>query len=272
MDFIARELEPFFDGGGLFEQVASLEGEVFRRVANRRTVKVRLGGNTYFAKIHHGVGWGEILKNLLQARLPVLGARNEWEALNRLTEVGVDTMEPVLFTETGANPAARKSCIVTRALTNMVSLEDFVREPSFGLAAKRQLISKLAAISKLLHENGVNHRDYYLCHFLMDRSAGSGGIEPPRLYVIDLHRAQLRQKTPDRWRAKDVGGLLYSALEAGLTRRDLYRFIKTYTGLPLREALRQPFWAAVIRRARRLYLEDHASLPPSVRRLLGETP
>lgn len=270
MRIVSPELEGFFKAGDLFEQVASLEGEMYREVANRKTFRVELGGRAYFAKVHVGVGWYEIIKNLLQGRWPVLGAGNEWKALNRLAELGVDSMEPVVFFESGVNPATRKSCIVTKALTNMVSLEEFVLGPSFNFRAKRRLITKLAGISRLLHENGINHRDYYLCHFLMDRRQGFGKGQPLRLYLIDLHRAQLREKTPVRWKAKDVGGLLYSALGTGLTKRDLYRFIKTYTGLRLRQALDQPFWADVVRRARGLYLQEHPSLPADVGRLLGE--
>ncbi|MST95429.1 MAG: hypothetical protein EXS33_09230 [Pedosphaera sp.] len=40
------------------------------------------------------------------------------------------------------------------------------------------------------------------------------------LFVIDLHRAQLRDRVPARWLVKDLGGLLFSALDCGLTRRD----------------------------------------------------
>ena len=56
----------------------TLEGKVYREVAARRTLRVMLGERAYFAKLHFGVGWGEILKNLVTARLPVTGARNEF--------------------------------------------------------------------------------------------------------------------------------------------------------------------------------------------------
>ena len=49
----------------------------------RRSASPSMGSH-YFAKIHHGVGWREILKNLLHLKLPVLGAENEWRALNLL--------------------------------------------------------------------------------------------------------------------------------------------------------------------------------------------
>ena len=45
-----------------------LSGEVFRDVADRRTLRVEIGRRGYFAKLHFGVGWAEILKNLLTLR------------------------------------------------------------------------------------------------------------------------------------------------------------------------------------------------------------
>jgi heptose I phosphotransferase len=58
-------------------------------------------------------------------------------------------------------------------------------------------------------------------------------------YLIDLHRAQIREKTPDRWRLKDLSGLYFSAMDCGLTQRDIFRFIKAYSNLPLRDALQK---------------------------------
>ena len=48
-----------------FACVAELAGEEFRRVKTRRTFRVELEGRGFFVKHHLGVGWGEILKNLL---------------------------------------------------------------------------------------------------------------------------------------------------------------------------------------------------------------
>ncbi|MNF62293.1 Lipopolysaccharide core heptose(I) kinase RfaP [compost metagenome] len=60
-----------------------------------------------------------------------------------------------------------------------------------------------------------------------------------KLSLIDLHRAQSRERTPVRWRDKDLAGLYFSALNIGLTRRDKLRFLKTYFRQPLRQVLRE---------------------------------
>lgn len=77
--------EPFrslWSGNDPFVAVEALKGEVFRELEARRTLRTEVDGRGYFVKIHRGVGWAEILKNLISLRLPVLGAGNEWRANN----------------------------------------------------------------------------------------------------------------------------------------------------------------------------------------------
>ncbi|MCP4994830.1 MAG: lipopolysaccharide core heptose(I) kinase RfaP, partial [Gammaproteobacteria bacterium] len=88
------------------EDLCVLKGEVFKRIQNRRTFRIERDGQGFFIKCHHGVGWGEIFKNLLQLRPPILGAGNEWRAIHRLQDLGVETMTPVAYAAQGWNPAA----------------------------------------------------------------------------------------------------------------------------------------------------------------------
>ena len=90
-------------------------------------------------------------------------------------------------------------------------------------------------MARKMHRAGINHRDFYLCHFLMDEPLALD--QAPVLHLIDLHRAQIRQNVPRRWLVKDLGGLLFSAFEKGLTSRDLLRFMRLYSDRPLREVL-----------------------------------
>jgi heptose I phosphotransferase len=245
-----------FPESGL-QELCALEGEVFKRIQNRRTFRVERSGRGFFLKCHQGVGWGEILKNLFSLRLPVLGAGNEWLAIHRLRELGVETMQPVAYGREGWNPAGLRSLLVTEELGNCVSLEryseNWKREPPV-LAEKRLLIKRLATIARVLHENGVNHRDFYICHFLI-RLPWDGTDENLRLYLIDLHRVQRRRRTPRRWIIKDLGSLWFSAMELGLSRRDLLRFVQEYRQRPLREILAEEreFWRHVQQRADALY-------------------
>lgn len=234
--------EPFatlWAGQDPFRQVEQLEGEVFRELEARRTLRTEVEGQGYFVKIHRGVGWGEILKNWLTLKRPVLGADQEWEAIHALTAANVPTMTAVAFGERGVNPANRHSFIITEELAPTISLEDFSQNWTTTPpppALKWALIGEVARMTRRMHQAGVNHRDCYICHFLLHTD------KPPtpldfRLSLIDLHRAQIRPKVPRRWRDKDLAGLYFSALNIGLTKRDKLRFLQTYFDRPLRQVL-----------------------------------
>lgn len=229
---------------------------IYRDKEGRRTLRFELAGRAWFLKLHGGVGWAEIFKNLAQARLPVLGAANEYRAVNALARQGVDTLAVAAFATSGYNPARRQSMIVTDELSDTVSLEDYCANwashpPS--PAVRMRLLRTVANIARRMHDAGINHRDFYLCHFHLDPA--SIGEAQPRCYLIDLHRAQLRAKVPLRWRVKDLAGLYFSAMDCGLTRRDKLRFLRHYCHGGLRQALdeQRGMWDLVYRRARKLY-------------------
>lgn len=242
-----------------FARAKSLTGKIYREMSDRRTLQFKQDGDSYFLKLHHGVGWFEIIKNLALLRLPVLSARNEYEAIRRCERLGVQTMTPAAFGVTGRNPARRQSFIVTEDLVNTISLEDLCRDwphnpPPYWL--KTALINQVADISRRLHDNGINHRDYYICHFLLKIPNGVAALTPRdlRLYLIDLHRAQIRPDIPRRWILKDIAALYFSVLDLGLSDRDLLRFVRRYTGLPLKQAMveHQWLWQPMIRKAAKL--------------------
>jgi hypothetical protein len=262
--YVSAELAESLQSPGYFDDLWSTSGDIYRRGPGRRTLKFSAGGKDYFLKAHSGVGWREILKNLLYLRLPVVGARNEWDGIHRLRQLGIDTLSPSAYGTRGRNPATRKSLIITQALPPAVTLEDYCADwgggPASGerLRVKRWLIVRLAHIARTLHCSGANHRDFYLCHFMMSlpEEGGRAQLEAGHIYLIDLHRMQLRRNTPSRWVVKDIAGLYFSAMDAGLTARDCYRFLKHYSGgRCLRETLRDDssFWRSVENRAIRMY-------------------
>jgi len=241
----------------LFKQIMSLRGEVFRELENRRTQRITLGKKNYFLKQHFGVGSKEILKNLVQMRLPIVDAQNEWLALQRLHELNIPTLTIAGYGWRGLNPATRQSFILTHELPPHISLEDLCKNwkaqpPSFQF--KQKLIKQVAQIARVMHESGINHRDFYLCHFLLDLALLQSD-QTLTLYLIDLHRAQIRKTVPLRWLIKDLAGLYFSSMDIGLTRRDLLRFIKEYRNKSLDLILIQErnFWERVKKRGNKLY-------------------
>lgn len=235
--------EPFttlWHGKDAFEEVKKLDGEVFRELETRRTLRFEAAGKSYFLKWHRGTTLKEIVKNLLSLRAPVLGADREWHAIHRLHRLGVDTMCGVGFGEKGLNPLTRTSFIITEDLTPTVSLEDYCADWATNppdARVKRMIIRRVAEMVRRMHSGGINHRDCYICHFLLHLPF-NGREEDLKISVIDLHRAQIRAKVPRRWRDKDLIGLYFSSMNIGLTRQDIYHFMRVYFGKPLKDIMR----------------------------------
>ena len=253
--YLRDDLKAAWCGRDPFDVVWNLRGETFRAVKSRRTIRFEESGSVYFAKMHEGVGWGEILKNLASFKAPVTGSRHEYAACQHLAERGIPAPRVAAFGRRGSNPARERSFVVCDAMEGYASLEDVTdgwQAAPPRPALRRALIFALADLTRALHAGGLNHRDYYLCHVLADTRALARG--EARVAVIDLHRAQVRSRTPRRWVLRDLAALRFSTLHLGLSRADRCRFVARYTGLPLREALGGDprLWRRVDRRAGRL--------------------
>lgn len=266
---LSDEISGKFSGADIFDQVMALEGEVFRAKEGRRTLMFKHGGQEYFAKIHSGIGWREVWKNLSQLRCPIVDASNEWKAVELLERVGVATVEIVGRGRRGVNPAKIESFVIMRALDERVEVEDFLKD--FGglvgamrLILKRKIVYKVADAARKMHHAGINHRDFYLCHFhILERDwSGWTPDEDFRLPLIDLHRAQIRNKVPRRWLVKDLGALLFSAIDCEISDRDIVGFLRVYIGPHWRVQLRgeSGLWLAVVRRAAKFY-QRHRGKP-----------
>ncbi len=239
---VRDELKAVIGETNAFEFLASLPGQPMREVASRSTRLVQIGGQSYYCKYHHGVGWQEILKNLLIGRLAVVDASSERLASERLNEAGVKTLKVAAFGRRGSNPATRESFLLTDPVSPALSLEGLalcwqITRPE--AAVRRALIRRVAKITRAMHESGVNHRDFYLCHLLLqtDSELSVHAIETARITIIDLHRAQCRERVPKRYLVRDLAGLYFSVMELGLSKSDRLRFLAAYFAAPLRQSL-----------------------------------
>ncbi|MDT8397395.1 MAG: lipopolysaccharide core heptose(I) kinase RfaP [Pseudomonadales bacterium] len=252
--YLREDFRDAWQGKDPFACAQAIEGKVYRALENRRTLRFEFNGQAFFIKMHKGLAWPEIVKNLVQLRLPVASARNEWLALARLRELGIDAPTVVAYGNRGRLPATVESFLVTEDLGKVESLEDICQSwpaqpPAF--AFKFALLQKVAWISQTLHAHGICHRDLYICHFLLRQDSGPGRFT---LFLIDLHRALIKNNLGRRWVIKDVGSLYFSALAIGLSSRDRLRFIRWYSGKGLRQCLTEDrkFWLGVETRARRI--------------------
>jgi len=235
-----------------FDALMQLEGKAFRDVKGRKTIQVQLAGNSYFLKQHFGVGWREIVKNLLSFKKPILGAMTEVRAIEKLGELSIATTPLVAYGQRGSNPANLQSFVLTQDLGDITSLEDLCANWKAlppDAKFKRRLIMQVAAIAKKLHENGVNHRDFYICHFCLDNTA----LPAIKLYLIDLHRVLIHSRPSFSANVKDIAALYFSSMDIGLTPRDYLRFKRYY------QQHDANFWQQVEARAQKLYAKFNSA-------------
>ncbi len=246
----------------VFDAMMQLNGKAFRDVRGRKTMQVTLNlankgvgcvEKSYFIKQHFGVGWGEIIKNLISFKKPILGAMTEVSAIQTLTNIGIATTPLVAFGQRGCNPATLQSFVLTEDLGDIVSLEDLCADwqtnppaPAF----KQQLMIAMAELAKKMHGAGLCHRDFYLCHFVIQKQTFSAG--KLALVLIDLHRMLTEQNPHGNTVMKDMAGLIFSAKDCGFNAEDWALFKQYY--LPQSDK----FWKKVESRAEKLYQKFHS--------------
>ena len=261
--FVNAALKEAWNDEDLFQVIDRLEGEVFRTVKTRKTFRIEIANKGYFVKRHHGVGWAEIIKNIFQFKKPVLGAQNEFAALNLLNANNIPTMTCAAYGCKGINPAKLESFLVTEELVDMISLEDLVKEPQkyhFNPKMRNKLITTLGWTVGSMHRLGLNHRDCYICHFLFKLD------DLDKLYVIDLHRAQIREKIPYRYQVKDTAGIYFSSMDLKLNIKDIIRFVRAYSQKSFKLEMKenQKFWQDVAIAAKKLYKKEFKCEAPLI--------
>jgi heptose I phosphotransferase len=230
---------------GLFEYMMQLQGKAFRDVPGRKTMQISIAGKSYFIKQHFGVGWGEIFKNLLTFKKPVLGAITEVNAIQKLNSLGIATTPLVAYGQQGCSPATMGSFVLTEDLGDIINLEELSADWHEKSAEfKQKLMQALGALAAKLHGAGCCHRDFYLCHFVLKQvDLKQNHLN---LYLIDLHRMLQGQPSNGSAVMKDIAGLYFSAKQCGFNAEDLATFRQNY--IPQSDA----FWAQVEARAETL--------------------
>ena len=255
--FLDNNLEQLFYKKDTFTALQNIKGKVFRKYGNRITKQFEAQEKKYFIKYHGPVGWREIFKNLFQIKTPVIGAQREYEALNHLSKNDINCPQIKGFGKKGINPANSSSFIITEELYGTLSLEEFFLKnfhKNLSFNQKCNLIKASASIIRKMHLSGLNHRDLYLCHLHIKEDIDFNNIE---IFLIDLHRAQIRSIVPLRWTVKDLGGFFHSAIQFNFTERDFYRFLMTYFNCSLRELIdsHQNIIGQILDRAFSMYLK-----------------
>ena len=255
---VNREFSRVLETNGLTTCEALLnwpQGQVVRQIKSRSTSRIVLpsdaGEQTFYIKRHGPPRLRERLRPLMNFSRPILGARNEWEAILRFHAVGLPTVTPVAFGE-----LEQHSLVITQDLGTDYTLLDWANETADRnqagesnesaelLSIKRRLIDRVAAISRHMHACGIHHQDFYLNHILWRQDVAGLDIR-----LIDLGRVVQTSNRSRRLIIKDLAQLDFSARR--LSCSDRLRFLRLYLGRPFRPSDR---WlvACITRKSRHI--------------------
>jgi UDP-glucose:(heptosyl)LPS alpha-1,3-glucosyltransferase len=236
-----------------FEDFMALQGYTVRAAANRKTMRINIGGSSYFIKQHEATGWREIIKNWLSFKRPIIGAMTEVRAIQALENIGIATTPIAAWGIQGHCAASQRSFLLTEDLGDIHSLEDICKDWRSQPATAETRQSMLIAVAKLakkFHAAGLCHRDFYLCHIALQKSAPL--TADSAFYLLDLHRVLQGVSPHGTAVRKDIAGLIFSCMDFGFTRQDWQVFKAHY--LPQTDE----FWAQAFARAERLHSKFHS--------------
>lgn len=174
------------------------------------------------------------------ARSPGL---QEWENLEWAAKQGLPVPRAMAAAELVGPQGKLQSFIAIAELTDMLPLHEAVPLASTTLAPtnfsqwKQKLSDELVRLSLGFHTRNTFHKDWYFCHFYIDRQDTERVPETwnGRVRVIDLHRMAHHRFTGPWRKAKDLAQLLYSSDVPGVTdedRRGFWNSYRVHTRLP----------------------------------------
>ena len=155
--------------------------------------------------------------------------RNEGRRAARVAELGVPTITPIALGEQRRHRFLLENYLVTRAIPDMIPLDEFVerRVPAWPeprqSRARRYLAEALAVLTARLHEAGFVHGDFHPGNILVRMDED----DRPRLAMIDLDALRVRRHLS--WAAvRDNLALLNHFFWLRCRRVDRYRFLHAY--------------------------------------------
>lgn len=191
-----------------------------------------------YLKRHYRLGrWRSLLAVLWpgRGRSP---AFQEWHHLEWARSEGLSVPRALAACEYVGPWGRLQSFLAVEELAGMLPLHEAIPlagetlAPAMFTRWKRTLAVELARMTRILHDRRRFHKDLYLCHFFIPRedtaclpSAWAG-----RVHLIDFHRLARHRWTWWRWRAKDLGQLLYSSEIPGVGLRERLSFWRAYLG------------------------------------------
>lgn len=235
-----------------FDAVMALEGgRVARDFPGRRTVRLELksssgGVQAVYLKRYEANYLSPFSKLLRWLCWPGYAdeARQEWEALHRVSALDIHTATPIAVGQERVGGLVRRSFLMTAEIPDATEGHTWMAQ--LPAAGRREFLRRIAALARKFHGAGLAHKDFYIGHILVAPVNGS-----PELFLIDLQRVVKPALFPRRWLLKDLGAMAYSTLNAHASSTMLMRAFLDYSNVKTlgpaekstaRAALRRVAW------------------------------
>ena len=230
-DLLQRNRLDSFESFMRYDHVEIVKQAIKDRTTAKLTLRHDGKESTFYLKRHTSAPLKEHLKLLTRLSRPK-SAMNEWRAIIRFHELGLPTMIPV-----AAGKKSSKLGLVSTSFLLSLEIKDARRLDHYlaewlehpvsrkDILRKRTLIKQVAQLTRKMHRSGLNHRDFYLCHIFIREKEAQEDFE---LFVVDLHRVDIRKEVPRRWAVKDLAAINYSSLDLPVYTTDRIRFLKHY--------------------------------------------
>jgi tRNA A-37 threonylcarbamoyl transferase component Bud32 len=153
----------------------------------------------------------QTLRQRLDRRLRGSKAERSWRMALAMSEAGVPTPEPLIWTEPRSADGA--SLFVTRQVPESLEARYVFRalkagtlRSEFPWLDREAFVAALGRLARAMHDAGFWHRDFSIGNVLIEQKAEG----KPRLWVIDLNRARARARVTVSQRLRDLSRLGFS--------------------------------------------------------------
>lgn len=196
-------------------------------------------------KRFNAVGRWEGLKNLVRPS-PAL---RSWTSGHALLDRGLPTARPLAVCHRRERGLPTTAYLLCELVPDARELREAL--PALPLAERRDAIERLGQLLATLHDRGVAHRDLKAANLLLDARGA--------FHFVDLVGVEPEANPTPARRARDLARLAASFLgEPRLTRTDLLRLIRAYSGWGLRgSAGWKGVWAAISAHVRAKVSRNH---------------
>lgn len=221
----ADRVDELFDSSGLKLTEWKRHGQttIIKNGPHRTVYHLELPSGGYFLKHFKADDWKTKLRQLVTP----CRAELEYHAVQRVAELGIPTFETIAIgqRQSIANLAVTDNFLISREITNVVSVQDYVNKAGQEMPAviRHQLARQLGSIVGKLHNGHLLHRDLHSDNLLMKITAD----QQLQIWLIDLHAVSFVRQFNIRQIERNLA-LLIPSFFRHISKSDFLRFFHSY--------------------------------------------